>query len=89
MSTISKDPPECFGVLAIVFPEGPDGLRHSPESCLACPSRVDCLRQAMQSEGGLQVQEKNLDKAYAAGLVGFWSRWSRKKSLHQQRKSGA
>ena len=74
--------PACFGHLETVFPMGTDGLRHTPIDCLRCPLKTDCLRQAMAARDGLKVEEAMVDRAYRAGMMGFWERWSRKKSLH-------
>ncbi len=76
--------PECFGKLENVFPEGGDGLRSTPESCMPCRYRTDCLRTAMTGSGGLKLQEKNLDRAYSSGMLGFLGRWSRKKDIQRQ-----
>lgn len=76
--------PQCFGKLENVFPEGEDGLRCTPESCMPCRYRTDCLRTAMTGIGGLKLQEKNLDRAYSSGMLGFLGRWSRKKEIQRQ-----
>lgn len=75
--------PRCYGELDIVFPEGEDGLRVSPESCIACGHKTECLRTAMKGRNGVQVKAAALDRAYAAGMVGFLERWSKKKEFHQ------
>jgi hypothetical protein len=77
--------PECYGNLEKVFPEGSDGLRQSPPLCMACVFKSECLRDAMSKNDGLKVQEKNVDRAYDSGMIGFFSRWSRKKELHRKR----
>ncbi len=77
--------PDCYGMLATVFPLGADGLRHTPQHCLACRLKTACLRQAMSGGAGLEVREEVVDRAYRAGALGFWSRWSRKKDLHRRR----
>ena len=82
--TSSPPPPYCFGKLENVFPEGEDGLRHSPESCFPCRYKTDCLRTAMTESGGLKIQEINVDRAYQAGMLGFLGRWSRKKDLQRR-----
>ena len=79
------DLPACFGELAIVFPVGEDGLRHTPESCLiCCRYKTDCLRAAMKSGEGLTVREEVVDRAYASGMLNFMERWSRKKYLRSK-----
>ena len=77
--------PDCFGILEIVFPKTDDGLRHTPEDCMKCEHKTQCLRKAM-TEGiqAIKAQEEFIDKAYDSGTLGFWSRWSRKKNLHKQ-----
>lgn len=77
--------PYCFAKLECVFPMGDDGLRQTPESCMVCRCRTECLRTAVAGEEGLAVQEEALDRAYQAGMVGFLERWSRRKRIHQQR----
>lgn len=76
--------PYCFGKLEKVFPEGEDGLRHSPESCVPCCHKTECLRTAMAGSGGLKLQENHVDRAYASGMIGFLGRWSRKKDLQRR-----
>ena len=78
--------PYCFGKLNTVFPLGDDGLRHTPESCMVCRYKTECLRDALNKSDGIQVREEKLDRAYSAGMVGFFERWSRKKELHRQKK---
>jgi hypothetical protein len=84
MQQSSSPLPYCFGKLEKVFPEGEDGLRNSPESCVPCCHKTECLRAAMAGAGGLTLQEKNVDRAYAAGMLGFLGRWSRKKDLQRR-----
>lgn len=67
---------------------GDEGLRETPESCMVCYCKTECLRTAMQGEAGDQVREEKVDRAYAAGMMGFFERWSRKKAL-QKRRSAA
>ncbi len=81
-----EERPYCFGKLDCVFPMGPDGLRETPESCMVCYCKTECLRAAMQTNDAVQVKEEKVDRAYAAGMMGFLERWSRKKALHHQRK---
>jgi hypothetical protein len=38
----------------------------------------------MTEAGGLELQEKNVDRAYTAGMLGFLGRWSRKKDLQRR-----
>ena len=81
-----KETPYCFGKLENVFPLADDGLRHTPESCMPCLYKTECLRAAVSNTEGLIVHEEKLDRDYAAGTIGFFERWSRRKTLHQQRK---
>lgn len=85
MTTDSHNDPPCFGDLEKVFPEGDDGLRHSPDGCLLCSEKTACLRSAMQGEQGLRVREEKVDRDYASGALGFFERWRRKKALHTRR----
>ncbi len=84
MQKTSSPQPYCFGKLENVFPEGEDGLRNTPESCVPCCHKTECLRAAMADAGGLKLQEKNVDRAYTAGMIGFLGRWSRKKDLQRR-----
>ncbi len=79
-----RETPICFGVLETVFPMGEDGLRVSPEECLMCLRKTECLQSAMAGSGGSEVREEILDRAYSSGAVGFFERWSRKKALHRR-----
>lgn len=77
--------PACFGKLEQVFPMGPDGLRHSPESCFFCHYKTECLRTALADENqGLKVHEEMVDRAYDSGMMGFFQRWSKRKALKQK-----
>lgn len=85
MSADTQPKPRCYGDIDTVFPAGSDGLRHSPPVCIACVFKTECLRTAMARPQGVVVKEETLDRAYAAGMVSFVSRWSRKKELHRQK----
>jgi hypothetical protein len=78
--------PVCFGNLEIVFPEADHGLRASPETCMACPQKTECLRTAMQGKSGIHVREEVVDRAYTSGSMGFMERWSKKKELSRRLK---
>ena len=82
-----KKTPECFAKLDTVFPMGNDGLRHTPDTCLACPHKTECLRAAIQGRDGLQVREEHVDRAYESGMINFLERWSKKKAISRQKKS--
>ncbi len=73
--------PECFGDLDTVFPLRADGLRASPTRCLCCAHKTPCLKTAMQSKAAVAVKSEKLERAYSAGLIGFFERWSRRKAL--------
>ena len=53
--------PPCFGDLDTVFPKGNDGLRNTPETCLSCTHKTECLRSAMEGPEGLKVREEYMD----------------------------
>ena len=78
--------PACFGNLEIVFPESGDGLRTSPDTCMACLHKTECLRTAMKGSSGITVREAAVDRAYTSGSMGFVERWSRKKELNRRLK---
>ena len=82
-----KEYPYCFGKLENVFPLSDDGLRHTPESCMPCLYKTECLRAAVSHGDGLVVHEEKVDRAYAAGAMGFLERWLRRKTLYQQKKA--
>lgn len=85
MTVNQKKFPPCFGDLDTVFPLGEEGLRQSPESCMPCCYKTQCLRKAMAQRGGITVREEMVDRAYASGVMGFLDRWSRKKALRAQK----
>jgi hypothetical protein len=76
-----KKYPGCFGELETVFPKTNDGLRNTPDECLECSHKTACLRAAMKSTDGVKVQEEIVDRAYDSGVMGFFERWSKKKTL--------
>ena len=77
----------CFGNLETVFPKGKHGLRETPEDCLACSHKTECLKTVLEGTGGLKVREEMLDRAYASGKISFLERWSQKKGLKRQIKN--
>ena len=81
-----SDCPPCFGDLDVVFPVGAEGLRESPPTCLRCGCKTECLREALASRAGVQVESERIDRAADAGMISFFSRWSKKKRLHQKLK---
>ncbi len=78
--------PPCFGNLETVFPMQDDGLRKTPEPCMICYCKTQCLKKAMTRKEGLKVREESVDRAYDSKMIGFFERWSRKKQLHQKGK---
>ncbi|MFH1984899.1 MAG: hypothetical protein ABIL58_23915 [Pseudomonadota bacterium] len=82
------DNPYCFAKLENVFPMGDDGLRHTPESCSVCRCKTACLRAAVKSAEGVTVKMECVDRAYHAGMIGFVSRWSRRKALSRKKTPG-
>jgi len=84
-----QQPPACFGDLQIVFPLRSDGLRVTPIDCLQCVHKTPCLRAALGKGSGYSVREEMIDRAYRGGVIGFFQRWSQKKSIHRlKQKSG-
>ena len=77
--------PECFGQLDTVFPMGEDGLRHSPETCLECQHKTDCLRTGLKGKAGLKVHAEHVDRSYDSGMIGFVERWSQKKAIDRHK----
>jgi hypothetical protein len=89
MTIDPKKFPPCYGDLDTVFPMGPEGLRQTPEACIPCYYKTECLRKAMTDKGGITVREEMVDRAYSSGMVGFFERWSRKKALNAQKQKKA
>jgi len=84
MNAESEKRDRCFGKLKAVFPKGADGLRITPEACMPCPDKTECLRLAMAGTEGLAVREEVVDRAYSSGLISFWQRWSQKKIFQRK-----
>jgi len=82
-----EERPYCYGKIEIVFPLGGDGLRHTPESCMPCVCKTQCLRDAMQTADGISVREEVVDRAYHGGTMRFFERWLRKKTLYHWKRS--
>ena len=55
---------------------------------MPCIYKTECLRTAVAETGGLEIRKEKVDRAYSAGLIGFFERWSRKKEIERQRKEG-
>lgn len=79
--------PDCFADIDTVFPVGADGLRQSPPGCLACEVKVECLKTALNTPRGSQVDRGGQGRKTVAGKVlkGF-RRWS---ALKSERLGGA
>lgn len=88
MTFQDKSRPGCFGDLDTVFPKAEGGLRQTPDTCLQCRCRVECLRDAVTGVKGLVVREEVVDRAYSSGLISFWERWSRKKDVQRRKNQG-
>ncbi len=86
MTKKEKEHPYCFGNLDNVFPLGDDGLRHSPESCMVCFCKTDCLREAVKGPEGIKVKKEQVKRAYGSGTISFFERWARKKALENKKK---
>ena len=82
----NKKYPHCFGELETVFPKEKNGLRNTPETCLACPHKTECLKSAIEGTGGVKVREEMIDRAYRSGRINFLERWSKKKALQRKLK---
>ena len=81
---VDKKIPACFGELETVFPKCKNGLRNTPETCLACRHKTECLRSAIDGVGGLKIREEFVDRAYTSGIIGFMERWSKKKEIKRR-----
>ncbi|MEW6673175.1 MAG: hypothetical protein AB1427_15855 [Thermodesulfobacteriota bacterium] len=86
MKNDDPEHPACFGILEQVFPKGADGLRQSPERCMNCGLKVDCLREAVSGSDGDRVREEVIDRAYRTGVISFFERWSKKKYFRSKLK---
>lgn len=74
---------DCFGVLDKIFPVGGEGLREIIPDCFDCPDRVSCLKTALSTEEGIEMQEMVINRNADSGLIGRLQRWSRKKELNR------
>lgn len=72
---------DCYSALNRVFPRTGSGERQVPPECFACPDRVSCLKEAIQTEEGLEMRTELLMRAEQGGLVGRLQRWSQKKHM--------
>ena len=78
MTQKKKEYPYCFGKLDNVFPLAKDGLRHTPESCMVCFCKTECLREAVKGPDGIKVEEERVKRAYGSGTISFFERWSKR-----------
>ena len=85
MTSKKNKRPQCFAKLDTVFPMGKEGLRTTPDTCLACFHKTDCLRTAIRGKDGLNFREECIDRAYRSGMIGFFERWSKKKAINRQK----
>ena len=72
---------DCFGLLNRVFPVSDRGYREVVPECFQCPERVACLKQALDTEEGIEMRVQILDQAPVHGVMERIKRWSRKKEL--------
>jgi hypothetical protein len=77
--------PACFGNLDTVFPMEENGLRNTPDTCMVCEHKTECLRAAMARPSGIDVREEMVDRAYASGRLSFFQRWSKRKMFSRQK----
>ena len=80
-----QDRPGCFGVLELVFPLEENGLRRTPDVCMACEYKTACLKTAIERGGAFEVESEKIDRAYQSGRMGFFERWARKKSIKSRK----
>jgi hypothetical protein len=77
MGVPESSPPECFGDLEKVFPPGDDGLRQTPDLCMACGHKTACLRQALVDGGAARIRFERVEQEDDSS--GFLRRWSARK----------
>ncbi len=75
---------ECYGILANVFPLGKEGLREVSPGCTNCPDKVSCLREALDTEQGLELKCDILERSQSNGVLSRLKRWSKKKELSRR-----
>ena len=79
--------PDCFGLLEIVFPLGPDDLRHVNSDCLGCKKVKACLKAASESQAGVEMRASRFEamkRGSGQGLKGFLDRWSELKTMRSR-----
>jgi len=78
--------PDCYGNLKKVFPMTETGLRETPHYCrYECFYKTDCLKEALVTSKGRQVEDELLERGSKAGTIGFVERWSRRKQLGRRK----
>ncbi|MEW6076699.1 MAG: hypothetical protein AB1724_02685 [Thermodesulfobacteriota bacterium] len=82
---VTASRPSCYGQLDKVFPMQADGLRRTPEPCVPCPHKTECLREAAEGRGRLAMAEERINRAYASGSMGFFDRWLQKKTIARKK----
>jgi hypothetical protein len=75
---------DCYGILEKVFPKGDQELRQVPAACMECSDRVLCLKEAIRTKEGLEMEAQLLRRAEEGGLINRFQRWSRKKQISRQ-----
>ena len=85
---IDAEKKECFGRLEAVFPMGKEGLRVVPERCFKCMERIACLKAALASPEGIEMQWGMIERDPEKGWKGRLRRWSKRKALSRRRKGG-
>ena len=82
----SEDKPDCFADLQKVFPMTKTGLRETPYYCrYECFCKTECLKEALVTSKGREVEEELLRRGDKAGTIGFVERWSRRKQLNRKK----
>ena len=81
-----SDKPDCYGNLKKVFPMTEIGLRQTPHYCrYECTYKTECLKKALTTIKGMEVEEELLERGSKAGTIGFVERWSRRKQLNRRK----
>lgn len=78
----------CFGRLDVVFPVGTKGLREVPKQCFECDERVACMKAALQTPEGIEMQWDLAERDSEKGWRGSIKRWSIRKQLSRDQKGG-
>ncbi|MDY0360583.1 MAG: hypothetical protein RBR08_03935 [Desulforegulaceae bacterium] len=80
--------PKCFGDLDIVFPMSKEGYRKTPDNCINCSFKKECICLALDSEKGIEKKSEMIDASYESGNINFFARWAKKKSVENKKKKG-